>query len=361
MSNKLVLLLLLSIASCCATNAPNNSAQPDVPRTEGAVSALPLSLKAVVNNEYEAQAIDMLRGAVQTIRVVHFECNKDETVDNIVHELILAHRRGVKVTVLLEGDVDDNTDRVEELLDEGVEAKLDSPKRYTHVKLFVVDQHKVLLGSTNLSYKSILYNNETNLYVESSAVGHYFAQYADKLWDEPVDTPELAQASEAEIGLKRTLHDGDYFNATHPLVKGATTRIYLIIYGFNMNPKYPDSEVHQLAEALGEARQRGVETRVIIELSDYNDTLNEVNDNAVKYLTGQCVDVRYDPLDRISHAKLLIVDDTAVVGSNNWGYGGFHLYHEVGAVTDNKTVVDKLASYFFEVWEESAPVPGRCR
>ena len=358
MLKKLLPALLLLLSSCTTTSVAGDVSHPEVevtvtPAEEG-------SLTAVVNDEWEAVAMELLQGAKETIHVVHFECNKDQTISNIVQELALAVKRGVKVQVLLEGDVDDNHYRVDELMEKGVSAKLDSTKRYTHAKLIIVDSAKVLLGSTNLSYKSILYNNETNLLLESPSVGKFYVAYAQSLWDDPETTPSLASVSEPEIGLKQTLRGDDYFPAAQALIENAKERVYLVVYGFNLNPKYPDSDVHKLAQALGEAWKRGLDVKVIVELSDYNDTLNEVNATAVSYLGGECVPVRFDPLDEITHAKLLVADDAVIVGTNNWGHGGFHLYQEVGAVTDNAGAVTKLADYFLTLWEKSAPATEPC-
>jgi len=336
----------------------DGAAHPDGPAEVLPAGSL---LKAVVNVEYLDYALQMIHAAKQSIQVVHFECNQDSTIDAIVNALIEAQARGIKVRVLLEGDVDDNGPRVKEFTEAGVECRLDSDKRYTHVKLFIVDSHRVLLGSTNLSYKSILYNNETNLYLDSPIAAAYLEKYVESLWQTPEATPELAPVGDEAIGLIRVLHDEDYFNVVSPLLQAADKKVYLLVYGFHLNPRYPDSEVHKLAGALVEARQRGLEVKVVLEASDYNETLNDINQGAADYLSNECVPVRFDPLDVISHAKLLIIDDVAVVGSNNWGHGGFHLYHEVGGVTDNAEAVGELTEYFLGIWEESSSAGRRCR
>lgn len=375
-----VLLLLLLVACCttCRQNESANSAGADSPRVAAEVPGVREAgsgaggeaettrpggepVRAVVNKEYEQLALDMLAGATQSILVVHFECNQDSTIDKIVQQLVAARERGVTVKVLLEAEVDDNPPRVEELISHGIEAKLDTSKKYTHSKLFVVDRKKVLFGSTNLSYKSIRYNNETNLYVENDAAAEYYAQYAEALYADPDLVPTLTAVSVPAIGLKKTLHDGDYFETVLPMLNGAATRVHLLVYGFNINPDYPGSDIHKLADALAAATERGVDVKVILEESDYNDTLNEINQRTADYLGLKCVPVRFEPLDIISHAKLLLVDDEAVVGSNNWGYGGLYLYHEVGGVTDNSVAVEKLSSYFDGIWEESSPATAPCR
>ena len=239
-------------------------------------------------------------------------------------------------------------------------AKLDSEERYTHAKLVVVDGVEVLFGSTNFSYMSVKYNNETNLHIVSEEVGSYYQDYANALWFDPVATPVLSPVSVPSIQLVSTLHDGDYFNTAFPLIEGATERVHLLVYAIHMNPSYPDGDVHKLVNALVAAHQRGVEVKVILEVSDYNETLNGMNQATADFLGENCVQVRFEPLDQISHAKLLLVDETAVVGSNNWGHGGLHLYHEVGGVTTNEDAVNKLTEYFFSIWTESSRAADGC-
>jgi len=314
------------------------------------------TLLAVSNTEYEPIVLDMLQGAESSIRVVHFECNDDEVVDGIVAELVAARKRGVTVKVLLENEVEDNAPRIAELTGAGIEALLDTPRKYTHTKLFVVDEKRVLFGSTNLSFMSIRYNNETDLYIESPTVGAWYAAYADALYAAPDKAPTPAPLSDESIGLVRTLRDDEYFDVVRPMLQGAGQRILLLVYGFHINTDYPDSDVEKLANELVAAKARGVDVRVILEYSDYNTSLNEMNEATAKKLLAGGVPVRWDPVDTISHAKLLLVDDRAVVGSNNWGHGGFHLYHEVGSVTDNSAAVDYFTKYYEKIWGESSAV-----
>ncbi len=314
------------------------------------------SLTAVSNKEYEPIVLDMLKSAQSSIRVVHFECNDDDVIDAIVAELVAARKRGVDVKVLLENEVEDNGPRITELTAAGIQAWIDTPTKYTHAKLFVVDGRKVLFGSTNMSYMSIQNNNETDLYIESLTVGAYFAAYADALYAAPDKAPDLAPVSDESIGLVRTLHDDEYFDVVRPMLQQAKGRILLLVYGFHINPDYPDSDVEKLADELVAAKGRGVDVRVILEYSDYNTSLNDMNEATAKKLLAGGVPVRWDPADTISHAKLLLVDDQTVVGSNNWGHGGLHLYHEVGGVTRNVEAVEYFTNYYEKIWGESKPL-----
>ena len=63
-----------------------------------------------------------------------------------------------------------------------------------------------------------------------------------------------------------------------------------------------------------------------------------------------------DPSAVITHAKFLVVDDVVVLGSNNWGHGGFFSYHEAGVKTAFADAVAAVAAYFEKLWAVSTPV-----
>ena len=377
----LPLVAMLFLCSCCTAGrgsvSPDAGTRTHTDRNSGADNRnsksdnrgsqeLPTTpaaglLEPVVNKAYEARVLELIESAESTLRIVHFSCNDDSTVDKIVDALKDAAKRGVDVQMLMEGDLEDNLVRVEELTAAGVRAKVDTDKRYTHAKLVVADSRRALFGSTNFSYKSIRYNNETNLYIDLPDAGSFFHEYADSLWNDPEKTPVLTPASNAEIGLVKTHKSGDYVAAATPLLAEAKERIDLLVYGYSLNPKYPDSDVHKLTALNIEAHERGVKVRILLEASDYNDTLNELNQAVADHFGAACIPVRFDPLDTISHAKLLLVDGTAIVGSNNWGHGGFQLYQEVGAVTDSPAAVTTLSEYYDAIWDESSAAASGCR
>jgi hypothetical protein len=52
----------------------------------------------------------------------------------------------------------------------------------------------------------------------------------------------------------------------------------------------------------------------------------------------------------------LVADGVLVLGSNNWGYGGFQSYHEVGIKTSEVKVVQGIVDYFDKIWALGAPL-----
>ena len=307
-------------------------------------------LTPVLNEAYPPALHALLDKAKKSVRMVHLYINADSAGDEIVKRLGNAAQRGVKIHVLLEDTVDNNLKRVPELKALGMEAKLDAANRTTHAKLVVVDGERALLGSTNISYSSMYRNNEANLLVEDPALAGFFQLYAETLWKDPYPSTKLPHVSTA---AGRTLADAEYPALATEMIKGAQKRIMLIVYGMKFNYSYLDSDIFALAKLMGEAVKRGVSVRVILEQADYDTSINGVNQEAAKELKKHNVTVRYDPISQISHAKVLLVDDEVIVGSNNWGHGGFALYHEVGVRTRDAAVVKTMASYLEGIWSKS--------
>ena len=315
---------------------------------------------AVNNVQYLPRATQMIQEAQERIVVVHFECNTDTTVAGLTDELLNAQGRGVAVQVLLENEVEDNTACVEKLTAGGIEARLDTPSLYTHAKLLVVDRQQVLLGSTNWSWKSMLENNETNVWVDNPTIAGFFEDYGKSLFEHPDQVPVLPRQQWEEGGVVTTLMDGDYFDQAVNRIHNADTRVYLLLYALNLDDKYPDSNIYALVDALIAASKRGVDVQIILERSDYNEWLNEMNSKAAAALMAQCVPVRFDPDTTITHAKMLVVDDEVLIHSNNWGYGGLHLYHEIGLVLDDSAAVGDFVDYFQTRWQEATPTGAPC-
>jgi cardiolipin synthase A/B len=350
MIRRLALALLLSSLAACghSATATDSGALPDTSRPDAAPAQ---GIRTVLNEGYVQAVHQLIDGAKTTLKVAHFMINKDSAGDEIVKKLGAAAARGVKVQVVLENSVDDNPGRVSELKKLGANAKLDESTLYTHAKLVVADGARALLGSSNFSWSSMYKNNEANLLLTDPALVKFFEGFADAVYNSPASHPSLTAASTA---LGTAMDDGDYYAQANPMITGAKKRITMVTYGMNLNPKYPDSELFKLAKEMEAAVKRGVTVRVILEQADYNASVNSLNKAAAADLKGRGITVRRDALARITHAKVLICDDKVILGSNNWGYGGFTLYHEVGVATSNAQVVKELSAYLDTIWKNGA-------
>ncbi|HRT05065.1 MAG TPA: phospholipase D-like domain-containing protein [Kiritimatiellia bacterium] len=310
------------------------------------------AVRPVVNREYLPAVLDLINGATNSIEFVQLEMHEDRAVQAIEAALAAAVKRGVRVRGLLDDGVDFNAAAVERLLALGAEAKLDTPAKMTHSKLVVVDGKVVLLGSTNWTGNSMGNNNEANVRLDDPVLADAFARYFAALWVDSAAEPDLPAV---ESGAVKTVVNRQYFPEVMGLFNAATQRIRVVMYGINYAPKYAGSKVNQLVEALAAARARGVDVAVAMDLSDYNRLLNKVNAPAKRFLAEAGVATFDDPLKTTTHAKVVVADGCAVIGSVNWGKDALENRNETCVAIRDPAVVEAFAAYFGRVAANPAP------
>lgn len=129
---------------------------------------------------------------------------------NALAELLVdAHKRGVKVTVVLdkgqEGHSTEGPDQTARFFKEhGIAVYQDDPQVQTHAKMLMVDDDKVILGSTNWTYPALESGNEASVLVRGEALNKVFQDYVNRvlqsgapyefnttsIWDSPTTTAQ---------------------------------------------------------------------------------------------------------------------------------------------------------------------------
>src|SRR5690606_19566829 len=88
-------------------------------------------------------------------------------VDVLVQDLVAAARRGVKVRVVLDHTESmedaDNAQTAAYLRSRGIEVFQEDPETQTHAKMLVIDDDKVVLGSTNWTRPAVEQGNEASV------------------------------------------------------------------------------------------------------------------------------------------------------------------------------------------------------
>jgi len=311
----------------------------------------------VLNQGYLPQARELIQGAEEYIHILLLEIHKDGITISLMEDLISAQKRGVEIKVLLENNLSCNQESLTYLKGKGIEARFDSPNKFLHHKLMIVDGKEVLLGSTNWSYMSLDYNNETNVLVKDSDVTRYYEEYFQLLWKDPTQEPRVPLLKTKKViplAVKK-----DYSNQLHNLLSQAQKRIHIIMYGMRYYPQYPDSIVNTILNDLIGAKKRGVEVKVLLDKSDYNQKLNSFNEEAAQYLENNGIEVRFDSPEVHTHAKLVIVDGATFLGSSNWGYGGLKLYLGSNVLLLDPQITDAYEKYFQRLWLQGSRAPKK--
>lgn len=296
--------------------------------------------------------LELIASATTEIDVFQFSFKASGSAQEIRDALITAHQRGVAIRVMLDNEPDHNAGLVTELTAAGIAAKQDAHPTRLHIKMWAIDNHTVMVGSTNMSGASLDYNREANVVVTEPGVVAFLIGYLDALWDTPGFKPSVRTSAD---GPMTVWLDEGYLDLVMPALAAATTRVDLVVYGTNLNPNFPDGEVAKLWEAVLASHQRGVVIRVLFERSDWDDFLNDLNKEVANKLKLAGVDVRFDSYEVTTHSKVLITDQTGFVGTNNWSYSGLVLDHEAGVRFTDETAVADISAWFDARWSESLP------
>lgn len=160
------------------------------------------------------------------------------------------------------------------------------------------------------------------------------------------------------------LVDGDYYPQVHQALTAAKKSILCVMYIADLNPKYKDGWEYNLVNDLINAHRRGVNVTVIF---DQNTMFWETggkwkkterkSENAYELLKRNGVPVYYDSIDRVTHSKILVIDDyITILGSTNWTYSALKKNHEASVLIKSRSV----AKVFLEkLWTISKYQPKR--
>ncbi|MFH0860602.1 MAG: phospholipase D-like domain-containing protein [Candidatus Altiarchaeota archaeon] len=147
--------------------------------------------------------------------------------------------------------------------------------------------------------------------------------------------------NEAEI---IPVSDRGYFQQAIEVLEGAQESIHIVTFELKYYPNYPDSSQNRIIEALIDAKKRGVDVRIVVD--DYSK-----ENNAFGILEENGVEVRMDPDDVTTHAKLIIVDgETVMIGSTNFSYYGLEKNNEANLIVKSRKAADYYEAYFERLW-----------
>ncbi|MCP4869764.1 MAG: hypothetical protein GY898_13715 [Proteobacteria bacterium] len=315
------------------------------------------STDLVCDRGYAGALTRLAEGAEDKLDVAQWELFVSSTTDRVVEDLAAAAARGVRVRVLLDETIDDNITAIARLEDLGIEARTDgSESTKLHVKMLIADDGAAaLVGSTNWSASSIDINRECNLRLEGDAA-RYLAGWYDSLWDDPHgrDAPAIAQLADATTVA---LVDDDLLPALVDRIDAATERVDFTLYATYLQPTNLDAPAMQVFGALGDAAGRGVPVRGVADWSNWNDTNNASNTEAVQWLRDRGVEIRWDRTSINMHAKTFAIDDVVQIQSANVSTSGFETNREGGAWTADPDVLTDFDAWYAGLWGESTEEP----
>ena len=127
-----------------------------------------------------------------------------------------------------------------------------------------------------------------------------------------------------------------FFDLIKKNLSQAKERIYIIIYNWHFYQNDFSSPVSQINQIIFEKVRLGLDVRVIVGNKTLNNQLKEKK-----------INVRYNRLRGLNHAKVVIVDNYfCSVGSHNFSNNAFERNEEATIASDDIDLIKQCERYF---------------
>jgi phosphatidylserine/phosphatidylglycerophosphate/cardiolipin synthase-like enzyme len=336
----LVLAAALVLGTACnATNSADDTAidarGPDAPDGTGCTTTTPRTQVPetfVGPSGWQTRLDALIDGAQTQIDVQMYLF----TITGFANKIVAAKQRGVAVRVILDPDEAGNANVTPIFTQGGVAWKNSTPiYTYSHAKYLIIDHTAAVIMSMNFNVDAV--QNERNY------------GFVDK---DPEDVADVQAVFEQDWGLANGQTPAlPNLTCTRLIItpNNSQQRLLALINGAHSTL---DIEVLYLSEtttrnAVGAAKARGVTVRAIIE---------DPAAPEVAYMKNLGIPVKY-PQSFYLHAKLVIADGVAFVGSQNFSYTSLTKNREVGALIFEPSAVVPIQAQFDTDWNGSPSVP----
>lgn len=332
---------LLVALACLGCRAPadgdDDPAAPDAAETDGGIGCAATDPRSPATEVFvapvglEQRLVDFIDGAETSLDVQMYLF----TVDAIADRVVAAHQRGVAVRVLLDPDHEGNPDVRGRLTGAGVPTR-DAPARFefAHAKYLIADGDRALIMSANLNYGALADERNYGAVVRDPDDVADLAAIFEADWTGGAD-PDLACTRLVVSPLNSR-------SRILALIGAAEQRLDLAVIYLS------DSTIRS---AVIQAHQRGAEVRVLLA-----DT-EAFPDNAATATTfeNQGIEVRIATTGDFLHAKLIVADGVALVGSQNLSPTSLGENREVGLLVTEAAPVATIEAQLDADWAAGSP------
>jgi cardiolipin synthase len=142
-----------------------------------------------------------------------------------------------------------------------------------------------------------------------------------------------------------------YFEKVHSFFNHASKSIVVVMYSFRYYPEYPASFSNILLQDLINAKKRGVDVIVLLDISEnFSEETTRENKNTGKILSKNGVKVYYDNVKKLMHAKTIVIDSMyTIIGSHNWTYSALSKNNEISVLINSEELAKETQEYIMEI------------
>jgi len=266
--------------------------------------------------------------------------------NEVLQALIEAQKKGVIIKGVVDSDSHDKnyyTDTKE--LYKYFKIVSDHQSYIMHNKFFVIDAQTVWSGSSNISDTGTGGYNANNALVISDTViaNIYREEFNQMFYDKKFHihkelmTAKNIHTKDSIVSVYFSPKSNTYKNGIKELISNAKSYIYIPIFYLTRK---------DLAEDLLEAKNRGVEIKIILDATAARNRYS-----MHKYLRKHGVTVKVENFGGKMHIKSIIVDDKYIVsGSMNLTKAGNSKNDENTIIVHNTNLAKEYKHYFLELW-----------
>lgn len=146
------------------------------------------------------------------------------------------------------------------------------------------------------------------------------------------------------------LVDEEYYPQVHKSLSTARESIWCVMYSADIDSKYKNGWEYNLVNDLVQAHRRGLAVTVIFEQNttfwekgEKGKEIKRKSQEAYELLKRNGVPVYYDSNNRITHSKILVIDNyITILGSTNWTYSALKKNHEASVLIRSRSVAESF-------------------
>ena len=234
------------------------------------------------------------------------------SLNNVRDALIRAHKRGVRVRMVMESENLDRSDP-QKLKDTGIPILGDRREGLMHDKFVVIDNSEVWLGSMNFTDSGAYADNNTLMRIRSVKMAENYTKEFDEMFvDDKFGDEVVAETPNPTVEINGTQIDV-YFSPDDGvqasllgLLENAQESIYFMAFSFT-------------ADSLGKViRDRAREDVVVAGVMETEQVKSNVGTEFDPFKQAG-LDVLRDANEGLMHHKTMIIDESiVVVGSYNF-------------------------------------------
>ena len=125
-----------------------------------------------------------------------------------------------------------------------------------------------------------------------------------------------------------------------PLIENAKNSIKIVVFDWRWYPNDPANPVQLFNQAIIRAKRRGVNVKVVTNISDI-----------IKILTTEKIEAKKPATPKLIHSKMMIIDDKILIlGSHNYTQSAFTMNHEISAIIKGREDLAGFLKFFNDLF-----------